>query len=498
MRLDQFETLAPAQQELMLLEEELRRERGRKFFRMFPDRGKLRRELYPKHVKFFAFGARARVRAFMAANRIGKTIAGCYELVCHMTGRYPDWWVGKRFNRPVKVWIAGETGKLVRTGLQQKLLGEYTELGTGLIPGVDLINTTPKQGVPESIDTFTVKHANGGVSRAEFKSYDQRAESFASAEIDVILLDEEPPEDVMGECVMRTATTGGVIMLTFTPLKGTSAVVSRFITNGVPIEGMVAAKPDEKYPPSRALIGASWEDVPHLSEQAKSEILAEFPEEHLRAARTKGMPFLGSGAVFQGIAEDDLLLDPIDIPGAWVRIGGMDFGTSHPWAAVELCWDRDLDRIVVTKDFRQSRLTPAMAKIALQPWESFSWLSWAWPADGLQHEKSSNKPLKDHYAEAGFTMLDEHAQFPDGSVGVEAGVMQMLERMQTGRWKVFRTCNYWREEFRTYHRENGIIVKLADDVISASRYAYMMRRYGSTPPVGRGHKLQIPKGWKQA
>jgi hypothetical protein len=55
----------------------------------------------------------------------------------------------------------------------------------------------------------------------------------------------------------------------------------------------------------------------------------------------------------------------------------------------------------------------------------------------------------------------------------------MLQRMQTGRWKVFNTCQRWIEEFRLYHRDDGRIVKERDDLISASRYAMMMRRYAT-------------------
>jgi hypothetical protein len=35
-------------------------------------------------------------------------------------------------------------------------------------------------------------------------------------------------------------------------------------------------------------------------------------------------------------------------------------------------------------------------------------------------------------------MLHRHAQFEDGSVSVEAGLMAMLDRMRTGKLKVFK------------------------------------------------------------
>ena len=80
-------------------------------------------------------------------------------------------------------------------------------------------------------------------------------------------------------------------------------------------------------------------------------------------------------------------------------------------------------------------------------------------------------------------MLAEHASFEDGSNGVEAGILDMLERIQTQRWKVFSTCTMWIGEFRRYHRDGGRIVKMRDDLISASRYALMMKRFASVKPA---------------
>ena len=88
-------------------------------------------------------------------------------------------------------------------------------------------------------------------------------------------------------------------------------------------------------------------------------------------------------------------------------------------------------------------------------------------------------------------MLAERATWEDGTNGVEAGVQEMLERMQTGRWKVFSTCQNWLSERRLYHRKDGKIVKKIDDVISASRYAYMMLRFAIPK------KEKVPD-WKRA
>src|SRR6185437_11820962 len=106
-----------------LLEEERRRARINRIETYFPDSGPLRRERYPKHMAFFSAGATFRERCFLAGNRVGKTeTGGGYEMVRHLTGKYPKWWTGKRFNRPVQAWAAGKSGKTVREIIQEKLL----------------------------------------------------------------------------------------------------------------------------------------------------------------------------------------------------------------------------------------------------------------------------------------------------------------------------------------------------------------------------------------
>ena len=146
--------------------------------------------------------------------------------------------------------------------------------------------------------------------------------------------------------------------------------------------------------------------------------------------------------------------------------------------------DRDADIIFVTKEYREREATPLIHSGALKPWGS--WLPWAWPHDGLQHDKGSGEQLAAQYRGHGLNMLPERATFDDGTNGVEAGLADMLDRMQTGRWKVFSTCTNWFEEFRLYHRKDGKIVKERDDVISASRYALMMKRFAETSPIVRG------------
>ena len=220
-------------------------------------------------------------------------------------------------------------------------------------------------------------------------------------------------------------------------------------------------------------------DAEHYTPEERQAIIDAYPA-HEREARTKGIPSLGSGRIFP-IVEEEILCDAMPIPAHWPQIIGIDFGWDHPFSAVRSAWDRDSDIWYVIGVYRQKETTPFVHAAAIRPWGD--WIPVAWPHDGLQHDKGSGEDLASQYRAQGLNLLHERATHEDGGNGVEAGVLDMLARMQTGRWKVFRHLTDWLEEFRLYHRKDGKIVKERDDALSASRYAYMMRRFAETEPA---------------
>jgi phage terminase large subunit-like protein len=198
----------------------------------------LRRELYPKHLEFFAVGAGERERCFMAGNRVGKTRAGACEMTYHLTGRYPAWWQGKRFDTAIEAWAVGSTTQTTRDILQAELLGKPAPaketspedaigLGTGMIPANCIVDT--RKGADGMIETAWIRHIGGGVSILGFKSCKQGRESFAGTGKHVIWVDEECPFDIYLECLTRTMTTKGITYLTFTPLQGMTETVLHFL-----------------------------------------------------------------------------------------------------------------------------------------------------------------------------------------------------------------------------------------------------------------------------
>lgn len=436
---------------------------------------------YPKQREFHAAGATHRERLLMAGNQLGKTLAAAMEVAMHMTGRYPDWWEGYRFDRPTRGICGSESVELTKKGVQRLLLGNPEtpeQWGTGSIPKDCLIGTSPRPGVPNAVSAIVVKHVSGGESVLTTASYDQGRTKWQADTLDWAWLDEECDEDIYFEVLTRTNVAMGPVFMTFTPLKGMSNVVRRF------------------YPRSTAAPGThvthmTIDDAEHYTPEQRAAIIASYPE-HERKARAMGLPALGSGRVFQ-VDQDEIACNPFAIPSHWPQICGIDFGWDHPTAAARLAWDRDNDILYVTQTYRRRQVTPLIFAAAVKPWGD--WLPWAWPHDGLQHDKGSGEQLAKQYATAGLKMLAQRATFEDGTNGLEAGVQEMNDRMLTGRLKVFAHLDEWFEEFNMYHRKDGLIVKEADDILSATRYAMMMRRFAipqAKPGVQRPVQVPMP------
>jgi phage terminase large subunit-like protein len=418
---------------------------------------------YERQRQFHNAGQQYRERLLMAGNKLGKTFAAGFEMAFHATGIYPDWWQGFRFKKQNRWWAGSVTSELTRDGMQRILLGPIGRWGTGCIPKELIIDIKRARGVPDAVETILVRHTNGDVSQITFKAYSDGREAWQAEDLDGVWFDEEPPYDIYIEGVTRTNNSGGPVFMTFTPLMGMTSTVLRF-----PI------RPRESHP-DRSVTNMTIDDVEHYSDEQKRRILDSYPA-HEREARAMGIPMLGSGRIFP-VAEEVIVESPLSvIPAHWKQIIGLDFGWDHPTAAVRLVYDEEVDCIHIVNNYRQSEAIPLIHASAIKPWGE--WIPVAWPHDGYQHDKGSGDQLANQYRSNGLKMLSENAKFGDDrGNGVEAGISEMLERMQTGRWKVDANCSLWLEEFRMYHRKDGKIIKTADDVLCASRYALMDLRY---------------------
>lgn len=424
---------------------------------------------YEKQKRFLDLGATKRERLLIAGNQNGKSITGAFEVACHLTGIYPPWWVGRRFEKPTRGWIAGESGEVVRDVAQQKLFGQpgvEEAWGSGMIPKALLLDRSLSSGARGLVDTVQVRHVSGGVSTVSTKSYEQERRKFQGEGLNFLWFDEEPPPDVYSEGLTRTIATNGVVMMTFTPLNGPTTVVLRFLD--VPS-------------PDRAVVPMTIEDALHIPAQERQARIDSMPP-HEREARAYGVPMLGSGRIFT-TSEETITEAPItDVPPYWWKIWGIDIGIGHPFAAVLLLWDKDADVIHVHHTIRMADALPIMHWAAMKP--IGAQVPVAWPKDAGDRDRGTGEPIAKLYKAQGAKMLEEHATWPGGGVSTEAGIMEWDERERTGRLKVASPLSDWFEERRLYHRKEGKIVKIKDDLMSATRIGLMMKRLARQVPLG--------------
>ena len=429
---------------------------------------------YEKQAEFHALGATRRERLLVSGNQQGKTYAGGMEMSAHLTGDYPDWWKGRRFTGPIRAWAAGVTGESTRDTVQRILLGPFGAQGSGSIPKAAIVEVRNGRGLAEAVDTVLVRHVSGALSQLAFKSYEKGREKWQGETLDLVWFDEEPPSEIYSEGLARISARAGITYVTFTPLLGMSDVVRRFFS---------------ERSTDRAFVQMGIEDAKHIAPEERQRIIDGYPE-HEREARVRGVPMLGSGRIYP-VAESVITVPGFNVPEYWVRIVGLDFGWQN-FAAVWLAWDRDADCVYVTDAYHSKEETPIIHAAAIKA--RGDWIPCAWPHDGGSHDKGSGSTLAMLYKGQGIKMLGERASFPNGSNAVEAGIMEILDRMQTGRFKVFSHLAPWLEEFRIYHRKDGRIVKDHDHLLDASRYGVMMLRRARTGPSRTRRQPRMAQG----
>lgn len=486
---------------------------------------------YDKQRAFFALGREKIERMLNAGNRLGKSEGGAGEMTYHLTGKYPDDWPGRRWSRPVVAWACGLTGQKTMEISQGKLCGDASiagSLGTGFIPREDIVDTTLGRGTTGAFASIVVQHyapdgkggwIKDGVSKLQFKAYEQGWQKMQGEGVDIIWLDEEPDDfKIYTECRARLMDTGGMMYITFTPLNGETELYKSFqgVDPTAPAEDKLAfagkgfvnmtgedvlAEPGNHFFLS-ALEKAKQLGIELSNDQAQAAARAAYDADinsfpvHERASRRSGRPIFGSGAVF-AIPRDTVEIAPfVDVPGIFRSGWGVDFGGmggsshkfSHPFGAVLGHWDPLTDIIYIQHALRLRNVTPmhhaAAMKLVCAAAPVF------WPHDGHRAVNGNeNETTQGLYKAQGLRMWMEHATFKHtGKTGysTETGILEMHQRMTTGRLKVCSNLLEWWEEFIAYHRdERGELVKVADDLMSATRILCMMLpRYGVSVPMG--------------
>lgn len=210
---------------------------------------------------------------------------------------------------------------------------------------------------------------------------------------------------------------------------------------------------------SKFTVGATWDDVPHLTPEQKTELWGSIPP-YQRDARSKGIPQLGSGAIYP-VPESDIVVDPFPLPVYWPRAYGLDVGwnrTAAIWAAL----DRETDTAYLYSEHYRGQAEPSVHAEAIK--SRGRWINGVIdPAANGRGQKDGGQLMQNY--------LDLGLLLSPAENGVEAGLFDVWQRLSTGRLKVFRTMQNWLSEYRLYRRdEKGAIVKKDDHAMDATRY----------------------------
>jgi hypothetical protein len=209
-----------------------------------------------------------------------------------------------------------------------------------------------------------------------------------------------------------------------------------------------------------------------------------------REMRSKGVPELGSGVVFP-FADEDIVVDPFPIPTYWDKLIGIDLGFDHPNGTCLVTKDPGSDTYYIVDEYSERKQTVPMHAVGIRAMGGDR-IPCQFPHDAFKHDVAgSGKQFIALYQTQGIKAVPTTFSNPPsvdgkpGGNGVEIGLHWMLTKMQEGKLKVFSTCRKWLQEKATYHRKDGKVIALDDDMISASRYALLcLDRFGETGSAG--------------
>jgi len=399
-----------------------------------------------------------------------------------------------------------EDNEKTRDLIQKELFGDPSNeklWGTGTVPKNCIGDTVRKPGIPDAKYHVYVKHYTDGVydgdSKLTMLAYDMGKESWMGFASDIVWLDEEPPEDIMGQATRSIVDRGGSIYMTFTPENGRTAVLQSLEANwschnatwmdasGGDFEITLQNGRKLKFTTIYSKNGTKG----HLTEEkVKDAVKGILP--HEAEMRILGEPMQGSGLIFS-YPQDQVMIVPIEIPDHWPRIAAIDFGgisaKSHPSAAVWAAHDVDNDVIYIYDAFKafSNKRHEVAARIINRP----QWIPMMYPHDGEKTVEGGGT-VAEAYRGFGVNMFHTHVTNWDeskgegkGGIKIEPQLIDMNSRFADRRLRVFNTLPEVWEELRNFHTTKTAegkakIVDRDDDLIASIRYSVSMIRHAIT------------------
>ncbi len=440
-----------------------------------------------KQMEFLNATGTHRFVGFFAGNQLGKSYTSCISDFLHATGLYDmfPWYTGRKFNEPVIIWAASTRSEFTRDNIQRHLVGssmDDDDIGNTpecIIPRDLIIRFTRKSKPTGALDQLWVRHKSGGKSLIQFKDFSQGYRAFAGGTVHWIHRDEDPIDGrIITECAARLTQTDGGVIDSMTPTEGFTATVKEY------------------YPEPRTsrhkLIMMELDESERLSYERKEEIKSNYPE-HEVECRTKGVPFQGSGAIFNFSDRVYLTGEGANLNHAGKRYGiGVDFGWTNT-AAVGVVYDPAIDQYTVEWDYQMAEQAIMVNCGNIRARWNLFWGPHTdppvfWPHDGSIHD-DNGITNKTQWVEQGMNMWSKHSCFEDSddgrivsSMAREPGIQLLITMMQSGKLKISHNCPTLIHQMKFYHRKldvngNSKVFKENDHCIDSLRMAMVMCKH---------------------
>ncbi len=212
-------------------------------------------------------------------------------------------------------------------------------------------------------------------------------------------------------------------------------------------------------------IQATWDDVPHIDEETKAELVKSIPPYQL-TARSKGIPQLGSGAIFP-VPENDVVVPDMPVPEYAPRVYGLDVG----WNRTACVWawrNNETGVIYLYSEYYRGQAEPSVHAQGIM--SRGEWIPGVIDPAARGRSQRDGKKLIDDYQHLGLDL--EPAQNT-----VESGIYEVLQLLSSGKLKVYKSLVNWLQEFRIYQRDkDGKIIKANDHLMDATRYLILSGR----------------------
>lgn len=436
----------------------------------------------PKMLAYYRAGREARERAIFGGNRTGKTYGVLIEAYFHLTGLYPDWWEGYKFDRSINALVASISAELTRDILQGNL---FKGAKDGTVPAIvheSLIASKTHINLAGAFGTVMIPHVSGDCSTLYLKAFKQGASSFQGVKYDWIHLDESVGYDVYQEALMRTASfteARTLLNITMWPEKGMDETVCHFMVDQQP-GGITNHIDPEVINKNRFYMHIGWDDNPYLPETERQRLADSTPAWQLEA-RKNGIPVFGHGKVFIQ-PESEILIKPFDLKSDQYKhfayVYGLDPSVTSggTWGFCLIAYDKQNDVVYVVKDYKLSNVTPsehASNMSRLIPFTSCNGMCDPAGAGENQHSKESTIEFLQKTCRLFLIKADK----TNGTK--EAVIDSIYERTRQGKFKIVYDpitntgCSNLMKEWRQYSRDDkGQIIKKNDHCIDALFYAY--------------------------